>query len=682
MGRMFYIAAGGTCTGANYLNADGLTYPGGFLSVVTHNDIVVGNYQAGDTFVIDGSYGVIRVSSGDSGEQLIPRGAAGTQAEPITYVGINNAILSAASLIGDVWVNESGSLWYAPVGTITTLRQAFFNDVRGVQVALKGDLTEEFEWWFDNPNDRIYVYSPTDPFDRYTGRGVEITTSASRITCLNYAAGSKNWHVFENIQLEKSLEYSLSIYNISIDGVTLRSIRLRNGFYAGGRVFGDEGGAGITNALIEDLETAYNGGSGFNLGGNITDFVQRRTWSHHCCHYEDQTLPGEASPLAPHTFTAGIKFTGPVTGLAEQCLSEYQNTTWHGTPTTSGSGVHFDVECYSGITFRNSCVRHNSGEGINIEIAKYVKCYSNLVYDNRYGISLHCNNGVLAGAEMGECQYNEVYNNTIYETNRPISLGGGDPLNQIRNNTVKNNIAICPLNQALYLTNGGDNNGALLSLATALTTAGVTQIDVGAGNIRSGISATGKLSVKLNNDTWADALPADRNDNGINYTSHDGNRYFTIAAFDFSGANNASVGRPVTVNGGVDNVIGPNCLGANAKISISGVGDKTYAEAETAMDLLQPNMFLRNPAIEADPLFENPAAEQFWLQPTSPCIKGGVNLGSDYRRGLHKASTWPNDVRTVGQSGLWDVGAYPSGAAEGMARATRWSWFFTGRRHG
>ncbi len=51
----------------------------------------------------------------------------------------------------------------------------------------------------------------------------------------------------------------------------------------------------------------------------------------------------------------------------------------------------------------------------------------------------------------------------------------------------------------------------------------------------------------------------------------------------------------------------------------------------------------------------------FTLQPTSPAIDRGINLGSPYNQGLDKNSTWPNNVSTLDQNNYgsgWEIGAY------------------------
>ena len=66
-------------------------------------------------------------------------------------------------------------------------------------------------------------------------------------------------------------------------------------------------------------------------------------------------------------------------------------------------------------------------------------------------------------------------------------------------------------------------------------------------------------------------------------------------------------------------------------------------------------------ALFIDPLFVNQSAGNFVLQPDSPAVDAGTNLGSPYNLGLNPASTWPSNVSTLDQNNYgtgWEIGAY------------------------
>lgn len=82
---------------------------------------------------------------------------------------------------------------------------------------------------------------------------------------------------------------------------------------------------------------------------------------------------------------------------------------------------------------------------------------------------------------------------------------------------------------------GGGIDTTQMQLATALTGASETVVDVGTGNIPSGIPQTGVLRIVLD----------DGRHRRVPYLSHDGDDEFTIASTDFSGSNNAAISQGV-----------------------------------------------------------------------------------------------------------------------------------------
>jgi parallel beta-helix repeat protein len=66
-------------------------------------------------------------------------------------------------------------------------------------------------------------------------------------------------------------------------------------------------------------------------------------------------------------------------------------------------------------------------------------------------------------------------------------------------------------------------------------------------------------------------------------------------------------------------------------------------------------------SVQANPLYENTSASQYWLQSGSPAIDVGANLGTTYDLGLLPAGSWPNSVVTGDQNSYgtgWELGAY------------------------
>lgn len=92
-------------------------------------------------------------------------------------------------------------------------------------------------------------------------------------------------------------------------------------------------------------------------------------------------------------------------------------------------------------------------------------------------------------------------------------------------------------------------------------------------------------------------------------------------------------------DGGNAATISHNCFGPEAAnfLHWNGVDYDTYDTFETAYGGTTNS-------VEADPLFNNPAIDDFTLQPDSPCINAGVNLGFslDYRGDKVPRGTGPD----------------------------------------
>ncbi len=90
----------------------------------------------------------------------------------------------------------------------------------------------------------------------------------------------------------------------------------------------------------------------------------------------------------------------------------------------------------------------------------------------------------------------------------------------------------------------------------------------------------------------------------------------------------------------------------------SGVYESTYATWET--DAGNCGTIGCSHSVEADPLLTNPSIGVFTLQPGSPAIGAGTNMGSSYDSDMLPGSTWPNGVVIGTQGSRWNVGVYLS----------------------
>lgn len=74
-----------------------------------------------------------------------------------------------------------------------------------------------------------------------------------------------------------------------------------------------------------------------------------------------------------------------------------------------------------------------------------------------------------------------------------------------------------------------------MTLGTTLNSSGITQVDVGVGNIPGDTPQTGTLRIELDSGIYRQ----------VSYTAHDGSRYFTIPSTDFTDPLDATAGNDV-----------------------------------------------------------------------------------------------------------------------------------------
>jgi parallel beta-helix repeat protein len=121
-------------------------------------------FQPGDT---------IDFKRGETWRETLTPPSSGTSGHPITFgaYGAGNLPKIYGSTAVATWTDEGSNLWYATLAT-DPLSVWFINTDTtvhwGKEEALKANLNAEYEWWWDGPNDRLYVYATSDPDTRYT----------------------------------------------------------------------------------------------------------------------------------------------------------------------------------------------------------------------------------------------------------------------------------------------------------------------------------------------------------------------------------------------------------------------------------------------------------------------------------------------------------------------------------
>jgi hypothetical protein len=211
------------------------------------------NFQPGDSILFNCGCtwreGLVVPSSGTSSNP-ITFGSHGTGAQPKIY--------GSAQLTG--WTNENGNLWYASqpsapaeVWFVTTGGPTIW----GIPGSTKGNLTAEYDWWYDSRNLRVYIYSPTSPASQYASVESGVQTYAVN-------NNSQNYITVQNLEMAYSNEYGVwvgyttgwsvvnnTVHHIGPQGggssLTAEGISLKAGSqYVGGNVIYETGRHGIS----------------------------------------------------------------------------------------------------------------------------------------------------------------------------------------------------------------------------------------------------------------------------------------------------------------------------------------------------------------------------------------------------------------------------------------------------
>jgi len=137
------------------------------------------SFLAGDTVLFQcGEIWREQLTVPDSGSDGSPItfGAYGTGAKPKIYGSTEVA----------TWADEGSNIWYATCAA-DPLTIWFVNTGGSINwghfKATKEEVVAEYDWWWDDPNDRLYIYAATDPDARYTSvekptRNYPISSSA------------------------------------------------------------------------------------------------------------------------------------------------------------------------------------------------------------------------------------------------------------------------------------------------------------------------------------------------------------------------------------------------------------------------------------------------------------------------------------------------------------------------
>ncbi len=346
-------------------------------------------------------------------------GAYGTGLKPKIY----------GSTQVSTWSDEGSNIWYATC--IADPQSVWFLNTDGTIIwgkeeATKGAVGTEYDWWWDDPNDRLYVYATSDPDSRYTS--IEKPTRTYGIF-LN----EKNYVTIQNIECAFAYKASdFDGYGIFTWGQTNNLIVEYCDLHHNGSL--NTGAAtGTGNGIM-----MYNSNSSIIRYNNTYENARRGI-----CLFSDQGGMTANNCIIEHNIVynnhhAQIDVFGGGTGsnTLDNPIVRYNKMYLDSAYGTAGQGL---MEAH-GIYFAGESASHVTN----------VHAYYNVIY-NMYNTS---------ALQIGPyVDTSEIYNNTIYGYTAGATEGAGIYIADATGTgvTVKNNISSGTYNIGFYV-------GAIASL--------------------------------------------------------------------------------------------------------------------------------------------------------------------------------------------------------------------------
>lgn len=374
---------------------------------------------------------------------------SGTSGNPITFkdYGTGDKPVIMGSIKKTGWTNESGNLWYTSnsydpdaIIFVNTDDSMEWGDVK----TSKGCLINEYDWWYDSGNTRIYCYAATDPDARYNS--VEATRSSPSRCFRLY---SQKYIDIENLIFKFARSDGCRTNGTSGSGhaeyINITNCESYYNATHGFKASTDEGGDRVVAQHITytNCIAHHNGYHGFQAsnGSGDVNFIgctaynngtdpKNRNWEGAGFRY-GETLNGLMQNCESYGNFYGLRIAGwtyEVEGLTIESCNIHDNTN-RGIWILGGGGFTFDS-----IIIRRNKIHNNANRGLdNAKSLTNGEVYYNLIYENVGGLYWQqCNSG---GSS-------EIYNNVIANnTGTGFTVGSGV------NVTVKNNIVYNNSNQ-------------------------------------------------------------------------------------------------------------------------------------------------------------------------------------------------------------------------------------------
>jgi len=232
------------------------------------------SFLAGDTILFQ---------CGETWREQLTVPSSGSDGSPITFgaygTGAKPKIYGSTAVV--TWTDEGSDIWYATC-TADPLSVWFINTDTtihgGKEEALKASLNAEYEWWWDDPNDRLYVYAATDPDARYTS-----VENATRNGGISFSAQS--YITVQDIEIAYTKFVGISVgSNSLVQGCTVHHVNI-----VGAASLSD--GITLTNvssSTVSDCDIYEIGRHGIyavaSSGGTCSNNIIEHSTLHNCYH--------------------------------------------------------------------------------------------------------------------------------------------------------------------------------------------------------------------------------------------------------------------------------------------------------------------------------------------------------------------------------------------------------------
>lgn len=348
----------------------------------------------------------------------------GTSGHPFTITAYDSGDLPKiyGSTAQTGWTNESSNIWYKASITSDPTAVWFITTggaiIWGKKETLKASLNAEYDWWWDDPNDRLYVYSATDPGTAYTS--VETPTRTNCVqTYQSYITVSYLECAFSKFVTWQGSGIFFYADNQQAGGVVEYCECHHNGYVATGTSMQGNGilfQKGMDSPTIRYNECYENGRRGICVFGTDGYSCDNAIVEHNTCynnyHAQLDFFAGDASGSTIDNCTVRYNFA-------------YLDTDFgtHGSGLTATHGILVQGNT---ITAVSPNVHHNI----------VLKMY------NSQGIHL---DGLVSGAE--------VYNNVVYGYHASCTTDstGIQISANVTTTTLKNNIVMNTYNEPLFM---------------------------------------------------------------------------------------------------------------------------------------------------------------------------------------------------------------------------------------